>query len=418
MAITAASVQDDLAADTTVTADKIRPMLENLSAFMSRYTERLYDRRQAPHANVYVRGLLSDLERKTIEPIAEQAQLGHPRPLQRFVGEGRFNDALLIAELQSHVAEEIGDPAGILVGDPSCFEKKGEDSAGVGRQWNGRRGKVDNCQKGCFLGYVAPGGAALIDRRLYMPQSWIDDGDAREKCHVPPDVRFRTAPELTTDMLDAATVPYQWFVGDEEFGRPTAFRAGLRERNKLYAIEIPSNTRVRAVRHDRGGQAVLGSQQRVSDLARALKPGSWNRIFVKAGTKEPIYVQAADVQVMTKAEGSTTFDIEERLVMIRTPGPKVETKYVISNSKRFSVCVGAVVRALLARHVIEELFERAKGEAGLAHYEVRSWVGWHHHITLAFLASWFLELERCRFHDDSTHDHGAARRASDRDAAA
>ena len=409
---------DDAAVDTTVTANDIKPMIENLAAFMPRYTEHLYDRRQVPHADTYIRGLLSDLERKTITPIADRAELPDPRPLQRFVGEGRFDDALLIAELQSHVAEEIGDPAGILVGDPSCFEKKGEDSVGVQRQWNGRRGKVDNCQKGCFLGYLSPGGTALIDRRLYLPQSWADNSEAREKCHVPPNATFRTAPELTMDMIDEVSVPYLWFVADEEFGRPPAFRAGLRERNKLYAIEVPSNMHVRPVRRGRKGQTLLGTEQRVRDLLRSLKPGSWNRVFVKAGTKEPIYVQAADIDVMTKADGSATCDIEERLTVVRILGPKVEYKYVISNTKRSAVCIGAVVRAMLARHLVEEAFERAKGEAGLAHYEVRSWVGWHHHITLAFLAAWFLELERRRFRDSGAHDHGATRRAGHRDDAA
>ena len=407
--------------DATITAEQIKPVLENLVTFMARYTEHLYDRRQVPHARVYVRGLLSDLERKTIMPIADEAKLADPRPLQRFVGEGRFEDAPILAELQSHVAEEMGDPAGILIGDPSCFEKKGKDSVGVQRQWNGRRGKVDNCQKGCFLGYVSPGGAALIDRRLYLPQSWIDDGAAREKCHVPSEVEFRTAPDLTMEMIDAASVPYQWFVGDEDFGRPPGFRAGLRDRNKLYAIEIPSNTHVRPVRHDRRGKGVVGTEQRVSDLARALKPGSWNRIFIKAGTKEPIYVQAADIDVLTKPEGGTSFDIDERLIVIRISGPnakKMEYKYIISNAKKSSISIGAVVRATLARHVIEELFQRAKGEAGLAHYEVRSWVGWHHHMTFALLASWFLELERRRFRDRDPDNHGPTRRASHRDAAA
>ena len=418
MPIATNAPQGESSVDTTVTADQIKPMLENLAAFMPRYTERLYDRRQVPYANIYVRGLLTDLERKTIEPIADQAQLQDPRPLQRFVGAGRFEDTLLIAELQSHVAEEIGDPAGVLVGDPSCFEKKGEDSVGVQRQWNGRCGKVDNCQKGCFLGYVSPGGAALIDRRLYLPQSWVENSKAREKCHVPPDVKFRTAVEVTMDMIDAATVPYEWFVGDEDFGRPAGFRAGLRDRKKLYAIEIASNTHVRPVRQDRRGGAVAGTEQRVSDLARTLKRGSWNRVFVKAGTKEPLYVQAADVVVKTKAEGARTFDVDERLIVIRTMGPKVEYKYVITNAKRPSISIGAIVRAILARHVIEELFERAKGESGLAHYEVRSWVGWHHHMTFALLASWFLELERRRFRDCSSDDNGAAHRASHRVAVA
>jgi SRSO17 transposase len=384
---------------------------------MTRYTGHLYDRRQVPHASTYVRGLLSDLERKTIEPIAEQAEHEQPRGLQRFVGEGRFDDAPLVAELQRHVAEEIGSPAGILVADPSCFEKKGDDSVGVQRQWNGRLGKMDNCQKACFLGYVSPEGAALIDRRLYLPESWCIDDEARPQCHVPTSIEFETSPALTLAMIDQATVPYQWVVGDEEFGRPSSFRAALRERRKLYAMEMPSNTHVRPVRRDRRGNAAVGANQRISDLARALKPGCWNLVLVKDGTKGPIYVQAADIDVMTKAEGAFTFEVEERLILIRTLGPKPEYKYVFSNARRSSVCLGEVVRAFLARHVVEELFQRAKGEAGLADYEVRSWVGWHHHITFALLASWFLELERRRFRGNRTGHDGATRRTCHRGAA-
>lgn len=404
--------------ETTVTANQMKPVLENLATYLVRYTRHLCDRRQVPHANTYLCGLLSDLERKTIVPIADQAEQDESRGLSRFVGAGRFDDGPLMAELQKHVAEEIGDRAGIIVGDPSCFQKKGEDSVGVQRQYNGRLGKMDNCQKACFLGYVSPEGAALIDRRLYLPESWSNDARARKKCHVPEDVVFQTSPELTLAMIDEVTVPYDWFVGDEEFGRVPSFRAALRERKRLYAIEIPSNTHVRPVRHDRKGNAVVAAEQRVSDLARTLKRGAWNRILVKEGTKEPIYVQAADIEVLTKAEGSRTFDVEERLVIIRTLGSKVEYKYVITNAKKGSICIGAVVRALLARHVVEELFQRAKGEAGLADYEVRSWVGWHHHMTLALLANWFLELERRRFRNGSVDDHRTARRACDRDAAA
>lgn len=404
--------------ETTVTASQVKPVLENLVTYMVRFVAHLRDRRQVPHAETYVRGLLSDLERKTIESIADRAKQEESRGLHRFVGEGRFDDAPLIAELQKHVAEEIGDPAGIMVGDPSCFEKKGDDSVGVQRQYNGRLGKMDNCQKGCFLGYVAPEGAALIDQRLYLPESWSDDDGAREKCHVPEAVTFQTSPALTLAMLDAATVPYEWFVGDEEFGRVSSFRAALRDRGKLYAIEIPSNIHVRPVRRDRRGTAVVGAEQRVSDLARTLRPGCWNRILVKEGTKEPIYVQAADIEVLTKAEGSHKFGVEERLAIIRIPGPKVQYKYVITSAKKGLICIGAIVRALLARHVVEELFQRAKGEAGLADYEVRSWVGWHHHMTFALLAAWFLELERRRFRNDDAGDNSPTHRSCDRDAAA
>lgn len=414
--MTTTTAQVDVA-EPMVTVDQIKPVLENLAAFMTRYAPHLADRRQVVHAVTYLGGLLSDLERKTSTQMADRSKQ-KDRPLQRFVGEGRFDDARLVAELQAHVAEEIGDPAGVLVGDPSCFEKKGKESVGVQRQWNGRVGKVDNCQKACFLGYVSPGGAALIDRRLYLPETWAEDPAAREKCYVPEDVVFRTAPELTLDMIDRVAVPYQWFIGDEEFGRPPSFRAGLRERKKLYAIEVPSNMHVRPVRHDPKGRPLLGAEVRVSDLARTARPGSWNRIFVKDGSKEPIYVHAAEIDVRTKTERSRVFDVEERIVLIRVPGPMPQYKYIITNAKRRSISVGAIVRALLARHVVEELFQRAKGEAGLADYEVRSWIGWHHHITLAMMAAWFLEVERERFRGRRACDHSAIGRAGDRDAAA
>lgn len=397
-----------------VTAGQLAPCLERLAAFAARYTPWLADCRQSPHAVTYLEGLLSDLPRKTAEPIAT-AHDQERRGLQRFVGEGRFDDSALIGKLQDHVAEEIGDPAGILVLDPSCFEKKGTESVGVARQWNGRRGKVDNCQKGVFLGYVSPQGAALIDRALYLPEEeWANDAARREKCHVPPEVTFRNSWELGLDLVDRLSkkLLYSWIVADDEYGRPAEFRAEIRKRGKRYAIDIPSNTLVRLVHEApakrRGPGRPPGRHiQRASDVARARKSGAWVRILVRDGSKEPHYVLATCVDVETKLEGK--FGPRERLVIIKTIAVKPEYRYALTNAATAEIAIGAVVRALATRHVVEELLQRAKGEAGLAHYEVRSWVGWHHHMTFSLLAAWFLELEQQRIGGkNSVHDGPAS----------
>jgi SRSO17 transposase len=399
--------------EATVSADALKPCLSRLAAFSARYAPRLADARQRPHAVTYLEGLLSDLPRKTAEPIAT-AHGQERRGLQRFVGEGRFDDQSLVEELQAHVAEEIGDPAGILIIDPTCFAKKGTESVGVARQWNGRLGKVDNCQKAVLLGYASPLGSALIDRALYLSQDWAADPVRRQKCHVPPETAFRNSWELALDLIDRASkLPSSWIVADDEYGRPAEFRAELRKRGKRYAIDIPPNARCRLIhevppkRHGRGHPR--GRQtRRASDVARSRKSGAWVRIFVRDGAKEPQYVFATCVDVETKLDDK--WGPIERLVIIKSAGTKPEYRFAITNAESRSIAIGAVVRALATRHVIEELIQRAKGEAGLAQYEMRSWVGWHHHVTFSLLASWFLETERRRLGEkNAEHDTPAGR---------
>src|SRR5205085_11165374 len=141
-------------------------------------------------ARVGLQGKLSGLQRKTSEPIASQA--GRPRkPVQHFVGAGRWDDEAVMAELRRHVALEAADPDAVLVLDPSAFPKSGYDSCGVARQWCGRLGKVDNCQVGVFAAYVTAAGYAPVDRQLYLPADWAADADRRAATHVPEGVSFR-----------------------------------------------------------------------------------------------------------------------------------------------------------------------------------------------------------------------------------
>ena len=169
-----------LLGDASLTLQTVAGCRDRLAGFLQRYLPRFSRVEQRCNAVLVIRGLIGGLERKTCEPIAIEA--GLPRkPIQFFVGAGKWNDEAVMTELRSHVREDLAEPDGVVVIDPSAFPKKGTESCGVGRQWCGRLGKVDNCQVGVFLAYAAAAGYAPLDRRLYLPQDWADDEGRREK---------------------------------------------------------------------------------------------------------------------------------------------------------------------------------------------------------------------------------------------
>src|SRR5688500_1960065 len=177
-------------ADSALTADAVRGCRDRLTSFLGRYLPRFRRAEQRRSAVLVLRGLLSGLQRKTCEPIAVQAGV-HRKPIQFLVGAGKWGDEAVMAELRRHVAEELGDDRAGLVLDATTFPKSGSDSCGVGRQWCGRLGKEENCQRGIFLAYAARGGYAPLVRRLYLPRDWAADAARRAKCHVPEAVEFR-----------------------------------------------------------------------------------------------------------------------------------------------------------------------------------------------------------------------------------
>src|SRR3954470_14242888 len=178
-----------LLADAVVTPEQVRGCQDRLTSFLERYLPCFYRAEQRATATLVIRGLLSGLQRKTCEPIAIEAGV-HRKPVQFFVGAGKWDDEDVMAELRRHVREELSDPEAILILDPSAFPKSGTESCGVARQGCGRLGKQDNCQLGVFLAYAAPKGYAPLDRRLYLPRGWADDPDRRARCHVPEGVKF------------------------------------------------------------------------------------------------------------------------------------------------------------------------------------------------------------------------------------
>jgi SRSO17 transposase len=235
-----------LLADAEVSADDVRGCRGHLSRFLNRYLPLFYRQEHRGHAAAFVRGLLSGLERKSVEPIANAADIPR-KDLQYFVGSGAWDDERVMAEVRRHVVQELADDDGVLVLDLTAFPKKGTHSCGVARQWCGRLGKKDNCQIGVLLAYVSAEGHAPLDRRLYLPREWADDPDRRERCHVPEDVAYRKTWEIGYDLLrrSGPAVPHAWVVGDDEFGRASRFRAARRADGERYLLDVPCNTTVR-----------------------------------------------------------------------------------------------------------------------------------------------------------------------------
>jgi SRSO17 transposase len=388
-----------------------RGMLDRLERFVEPFAACLVSREQQEHVREYVAGLCSDVKRKNSETIAYlHDQERHA--MQKFLGQSPWDDRLLIRELAQQVGKELGEPDGVLVFDPSAFKKQGKHSVGVARQWCGRLGKVDNCQVGVYLGYVSRKEHALVDTRLYLNEEWAKDKKRRKECGVPREIRFRTRHALALQMLaeHGNVLPHAWIAGDDEMGRSSAFRRDLRSLGERYVLAVPSNTLVRDLDASppeyRGrGRRPQVPYMRVDRWCQALPDSAWTTIDVRDGAKGPLVVQAVKTRVQAKSDRRRKGP-EEVLVVVREQQSDGTTKhdYHLSNAAPETTLV-EFARVIKAEHRIEECLERAKGEAGLAQYQVRNWIGWHRHQTLSLLAAWFLTQEDMRGKKIHAGDH-------------
>jgi SRSO17 transposase len=235
-----------------------------------------------------------------------------------------------------------------------------------------------------------------MDRQLYLPQEWAADRQRRRRTHVPKSVVFQESWRIGLTLLDrsGADLPFAWVAADDEFGRVAVFRAGLRWRRRHYVLDVPCNTLIRDLSATPAEGRRRPPWQRVDEWAEAQPASRWRKLTVGDGAKGPKVVRALEAWVQTKDEGGGLGG-RERLVVIRTVDREPQVWYTLSNASA-EVPWERVVRVHAKRHGAEEGLQAAKGEVGLAHYEVRSWVGWHHHMTLSLLALGFLVLERKR----------------------
>ena len=390
---------EELMADAEVKPETLEGVLQRLTEFVQPFAASLEHAVQRDHLQEYVAGLVSNVKRKNIETIAYLHEQDR-QPLQKFIGQKPWEWQPLIDTLARHIAATIGQADGVLVIDPSGVLKQGKASVGVARQWCGRAGKVDNCQVGVYLGYVTRKEHALVDTRLYLPKEWTKDKNRCKRAGIPKEVRFRTRHELALEMLreHRGVLPHAWVTGDDEMGRNSHFREELRGTNERYLLAVPSNTLVRDL--DAVSPPYIGSGQppkvpfqRVDAWMKKAK--NWTRIEVRAGEKGPLVVDVVKARVQTKLGRRN--GPEETLVIFRErQGRKtIKHDYGLSNAP-FDTPLREFARVLNAEHRIEECLRRAKGETGLAQYQVRTWEGWHHHQTLALIATWFLTQEKRR----------------------
>ena len=389
----------ELMAEAEVKPEALEGVLERLDQFVRPFAAGLKHDAQRQHAAEYVAGLVSNVKRKNIETIAYLHEQDR-QPMQKFIGQRPWDETPMIDELVRQVAASIGRADGVLVIDPSGVLKQGKASVGVARQWCGRAGKVDNCQVGVYMAYVARDEQALVDARLYLPKEWTKDRRRCRQAGIPKEIKFRTRHELAMEMIrnHRAILPHAWVTGDDEMGRNSGFRDELRTMSEQYLLAVPSNTLVRDLDavpppYSGSGAPPKVPFQRADKWMKSAK--QWTRIEVRPGEKGPLVVETVKVRVQTKRGHRN--GPEETLVIFRErQGRKVvKHDYALSNAP-FETPLREFARVLGAEHRVEECLRRAKGESGLAEYQVRTWRGWHHHQALTLLATWFLTQEKRR----------------------
>jgi SRSO17 transposase len=395
--------------------------LTRLDEFLRPFAASLTEPTQRTHTREYIEGLFSKLERKTGEAIAYLHDQER-QSLQKFIGLAPWDHQPLLATLAKEVGEEIGEADGVIVFDPSAFAKKGKNSVGVARQWCGRLGKVDNCQVSVFLGYVSRQEHALVNMRLYLPKEWTGDRKRCVAAGVPDGTRFRTRHELALEMLDeqGTLLPHAWVAGDDEMGRPAEFRRDLRERGERYLLAVPANTLIRDLETDPPAYAGRGRYPKqpfvqVRRWCAALPATAWTQLDVRDGTKGPLLIEA--VQCRVQAHLGQSAGPEERLFVTRELQSDGSFKhdYYLVHAGTTDATLMELARVAKAQHRIEECIQRGKSDAGLGDYQVRNWVGWHHHLTLSLVAAWFLVGETRRGKNPHPRADRAARPRPDRE---
>lgn len=352
------------------------------------------------NAQLVLEGLLSDIPRKNVESIAYRYERDR-QALQRFVGQTDWDHQPLLDKLVEQVAATIGEEDAILAFDPSGFEKDGKMSAGVARQWLGRFGKVDNGQVGTFLAYVTRTEHVLVNAKLFIPQEWNDDPARCKRAHIPEKEykKHKTRHKHCLEMLDeqGKKLPHKWITGDDELGRSSTFRRALRKRKEKYILAVPSNTSVRDLenvpKYSGRGAPPKGAFCQVAQWKKGIT--EWREIDVRDGEKRPLMLKLATCRVLAKTEQGRKNKQEERLIVtVRPDGNGVKHDYYLTND--FESSDEELARVIVGSHRVEDCFRRAKGSCGLADYEVQTWYGWHHHVTLVLLACWFLTKETLR----------------------
>jgi SRSO17 transposase len=406
-----------------MTRDEVRAAAKRVTQWHERFAGLFGRRESQAHSLVYLKGLLSDQKRKSVEPIALRFARGRHGAratqkevvaMQGFLSASPWEAADVFGEIQAVFAEEfvpstrqwsIGT-VGVI--DESGFVKAGSESVGVAVQWCGRLGKTQNCQVGVFLTGVTPTGTALLDAQLFLSEEWIADRRRRQKTRVPRGVKFQSKPQIAAAMirrtLAAGKVHFDWLTADALYGDSGEFMEALEEMKQRYLLEVRKTTLLWTVdpatlpgstpgpkRRKKLGSYRYHEVRSVQEIAAGLAAESWHLLKLREGSKGPLVFEFAVVRgwaVRHNRPGPPIWVLIRRS-LAKTP----EVWYYLCNASADTPWEAlAMVSGTRCR--VEECFEDGKTHLGMADYETRSWESWHHHMSLVALAHLYVTLTR------------------------
>jgi SRSO17 transposase len=374
-----------------------------LEQLFGRVGAHLKDRRKRESFAMYAFGILGDGERKSAEPIAaracadpEQTHNVHSKLLY-FLGRSEWDDRAVRLEAARYAIEAVQgrEPVTTWIIDDTGFLKQGKHSVGVQRQYTGSAGKVTNCQVGVSLAVATGSEQIPVDFELYLPACWIDDPQRRREARIPESMTFKTKVQLALEMIERAKengVPGDILLADSAYGDSTDFRNAVRKLGFDFAVGVlPTLGVVRLDRLDR----IHAKRESVADLVAALPKKAFRRLTWRHGTGHKLRSRFAFVRVKTTHDDGIAVTDREPLWLV-AEWPEGETKpakFVLTTLPR-RMSHKQIVRVLKERWRTERMYDDLKGELGLAHFEGRSFPGWHHHISVVLCCYCFVVAER------------------------
>jgi len=367
--------------------------------------------RQEPRDNFYryMVGQFSNQEKKSIEPIALNVINGNVRAMQRFVSSVVWDEEKMLSIHRSMIKTDMGDPDGVLIFDESGFLKKGNDSAGVAKQYCGNLGKVENCQVVVFAGYASRYGYSVLDSRLFFPAKWFgeDYEYLRTKCGVPEDLTFKTKPQLAVDMFNTIVtdekIPFKYVVADSLYGNSREFREAVEKRDDIvYFVSMPCDTlcwlkmpvlKEKEYKYNGEKKTKVIVEKNESKpvsfekIAKSTNPFFWYKRKVSEGTKGPIKYEFNRKLVILSKDGLPEKTVW--LVIKRNIEKKPQYSYYICNAP-VNIPLSVFVWLSSVRWAIEQCFEETKSGLGMDQYQVRKYAGWYHHMLTCMLGHFFL----------------------------
>ena len=363
-------------------------------------------RTMSQEAKHYSHGQLTCEKKGNLWEFEKTVPESESQSMQHFISNSPWEDDPLLDDVSQVVMNRIGDEIhGAIHIDESGFEKSGNMSVGVARQYCGRLGKVENCQVGVFLGYTQASHRILLDRRLYLPQQWISDKARREKCGVPKDTTFQTKAQFGLELIRVAQkrkLPYAFIGFDCHYGQQPWLLEILENENQTYIADVPCTTRVCLacplveIPTRKGNRGRIPTKQKVVDnqpaaievrkLAKSLDSVHWQRVFVRDTERGQLWVRLTALRVYPVRDDLPG---AESWLIIRINEQTGEIKYQLSNASA-DTSFQRLAQMSHSRFWMERAIQDAKGQAGLADYQIRSWRGWHHHMTMTILAMLFL----------------------------